>query len=77
MTGSGKCAGNAGNDKRKAIRRMTKQRETKRDPGVCIPWEEKRRELPPITGDEKLVERKWEDIDTLGYIYIWHCLLSF
>lgn len=48
-----------------------------RKPGVCIPWEEKLKELPPIKGDAELVKKVWEDTDALGYIYIWHCLLSF
>jgi len=48
-----------------------------RRPGVCIPWEEKRKEFPSFTGDEEIVKRIWEENDTLGYIYIWHCLLSF
>lgn len=46
-------------------------------PGVCIPWEEKLKELPEIRGDKELVQKVWEDIDALGYMYIWHCLLSF
>ena len=52
-------------------------REPSRPPGVCIPWEEKLKELPPITGDAKLVEKVWQDVDGLAYTYIWHCLLSF
>ena len=56
---------------------MTPMRKTKREPGTCIPWEEKRRELPPITGDKDLVEKIWRDNDALAYLYIWHCLLSF
>ncbi len=46
-------------------------------PGVCLPWEEKLKELPPITGDAELVKQIWESIDSLGNLYIWHCLLSF
>ena len=49
----------------------------KRDPGVCIPWEEKIKELPPLLGDEQIVKTTWENIDSLAYTYIWHCLLSF
>jgi len=56
---------------------MFKQRETKLKPGVCIPWEQKLKELPEISGDKELVRRVWEDIDELGYVYIWQCLLSF
>lgn len=46
-------------------------------PGVCIDWEQKRKELGDIVGDEELIRRVWQDIDGLAYIYIWHCLLSF
>ncbi|MBN1422612.1 MAG: hypothetical protein JXP34_27795 [Planctomycetes bacterium] len=56
---------------------MAEKKGPKRRPGVCIPWEEKRKEFPSIKGDEAIVKRVWEDIDGLGYIYIWHCLLSF
>ena len=56
---------------------MRKQNDQKRPPGVCLSWEEKLKELPEITGDKELVEKIWKDIDVLGYVYIWHCLLSF
>lgn len=56
---------------------MAEKKEQKTKPGVCISWEEKLKELSKITGDEQLIQRVWEDIDALGYIYIWHCLLSF
>ena len=46
-------------------------------PGVCVPWEAKRQELPPITGDSGLVQAVWEDVDGLANMYIWQCLLSF
>ena len=45
--------------------------------GVCIPWEQRRNELPMVTGDENLARRIWQEVDGLGYIFIWHCLLSF
>ncbi len=48
-----------------------------RPPGTCFPWERKKEEFPPIEGDEGLVKQIWEEIDTLGYLYIWQCLLSF
>jgi len=56
---------------------MSEQEGPKRAPGVCIAWEEKRKELPEISGDEELVKRIWEDTDALAYVYIWHCLLAF
>jgi hypothetical protein len=46
-------------------------------PGVCIPWEEKLRELPPICGDPDIPRQIWNDIEGLAYLYIWHLLLSF
>ena len=45
--------------------------------GACIPWEEKVKELPTIVGDRDLAQRVWEDIDALGNMFIWQCLLSF
>jgi len=50
---------------------------TKKQPGVCMPWEEKCRELPEITGDQELMRRIWQDIDSLGNMYVWQVLLSF
>jgi hypothetical protein len=47
-------------------------------PGVCVPWDQKRATLPPLTPDsEEIVRRVWEEIDGLGHAFIWHCLVSF
>jgi hypothetical protein len=56
---------------------MGDEPQVKRPPGSCIPWEEKKKELAEITGDKELVKRQWEEIDSLGYTYIWQVLLSF
>jgi hypothetical protein len=56
---------------------MSEPQTPKRPPGTCLPWEEYRKELPSIKGDEELVKRTWEEIDALGYMYIWQVLLSF
>ena len=56
---------------------MAEEKKTKKKPGVCIPWEEKLKELHELSGDKELIKRVWEDIDALGYVYIWQCLLSF
>ncbi len=56
---------------------MAKQEEQKRPPGVCVPWQEKMKELGEIRGDGELVRKVWKDNDALGYMYIWQCLLSF
>ncbi len=44
-------------------------------PGICVPWEEKLRELPKITGDPDLVRDIWNEIEGMAYNYIWHLLL--
>ncbi len=48
-----------------------------RRPGVCLPWEQKQKELPELSGDRELSRRVWEDVDSLAYTYIWQLLLSF
>ena len=45
--------------------------EQKRKPGVCVPWEEKKSELPKIEGDEAFAQRVWEKVDSLGYAFCW------
>ncbi len=56
---------------------MSDQEKNDRPPGVCVPWEEKRKEFPQITGDEQIVKRVWEEVDSLAYLYIWQILVSF
>ena len=56
---------------------MTNHMKSKVKPGLCIPWEEKRKEIPLITGSEPLVKQIWEDVDAFGNMFIWQCLLSF
>jgi len=56
---------------------MSEHRKAKVKAGGCIPWEEKLKELPTITGDRDLVQRVWEEIDALGSMFIWQCVLSF
>ena len=50
---------------------------TNRPPGTTIPWDQKVKEMPPIVGDQELVERVWKQTDSLGYLYIYFCLLAF
>ena len=56
---------------------MTESQSAKRPPGTCLPWEEKKMDFSQISGDEDLVKRVWEEVDGLGYMYIWQMLLSF
>lgn len=46
-------------------------------PGVCLPWEDRVKNLPEVTGSPELLRQIWEDIDALGNTYIWQLLLSF
>ena len=56
---------------------MAGRLEPKIKPGACKPWEERRKELPGVTGDEELVKTIWEGTDGLANMFIWQCLLSF
>jgi hypothetical protein len=46
-------------------------KEQNRRPGVCIPWEHKRNELPEIVEREELTQKVWEEVDSLGYGFCW------
>ncbi len=46
-------------------------------PGVVVPWEEKRRQWTSLPGDEDVVRQVWQHIDSLANTYIWQILLSF
>jgi uroporphyrinogen-III decarboxylase len=46
-------------------------------PGECIPWSAKRGEIESIPGDEQLCKDVWQNIDGLGNMFVWQCLLSF
>jgi hypothetical protein len=49
----------------------------KKLPGVVVSWDEKRKQLPTLPGDETVVRDVWEHIDALANTYIWQLLLSF
>ena len=51
---------------------MAGRPEPKAKPGTCIPWEEKVKELPELSGDTDLIKTIWESTDALGNLYIWH-----
>ena len=56
---------------------LPKHHEGVTQPGTCIPWPVKRRELGDIAGDVDLVERVWREVDALGNTFIWQILVSF
>ena len=49
----------------------------KRQPGVCISWEEAKQRYGEIQGDEEQIQRVWQANDAEAYDYLWQCLLSF
>jgi uroporphyrinogen-III decarboxylase len=56
---------------------MATRRAPRIKPGVCVPFEEKLKELPKILGDQELVKEVWENVEGFGNMFIWQCLLSF
>lgn len=40
-------------------------------PGVCIPWEQKAKELGEIKGDPDIIKKQWEQLDAFAYVYLW------
>lgn len=48
-----------------------------RPPGSVVPWEQKRVELPELSGDLDLLKNIWNGVDGLANTYIWQLLLSF
>jgi len=51
--------------------------DSKLQPGICIPWDEKVKDIQEICGDEDIIKTVWEDIESFGNMFIWQCLLSF
>lgn len=41
-------------------------------PGVCLPWEEKLKDLGEIKGDAEMIKREWEKLDLFAYLYLWY-----
>jgi hypothetical protein len=48
-----------------------------RPAGTVVPWSEQCAEMGEMTGDEQLVKRTWEEIDSWTYSFLWHCVVSF
>jgi uroporphyrinogen-III decarboxylase len=62
---------------RRQVAGLADSSQSKIQPGVCFPWQERVKELPAITGKPELIEKIWRDIDAFGNMYIWQLLLSF
>ena len=44
---------------------------------VCIPWEQKRKEIAGDVENEEILRRVWQVNESMAYTFIWHCLVSF
>ena len=53
------------------------EKETSKQPGVCVSWNEAKADWPQIQGDEELVKKVWEENDAEAYMFLWQCVLSF
>jgi hypothetical protein len=71
------CALSSSETDRQRVQGMAGRQTPRVLPGVCLPWEQRVKELPEITGSPELVRKIWEDIDAFGNMYIWQLLLSF
>lgn len=56
---------------------MAEREKKPKKAGVCIPWEERVKEYPKLTGDPEIVKKVWQDVDTLAYVYVWSTLTLF
>ena len=45
--------------------------EKKSEPSVCFPWDEKKKEYDVIKGDEEILKKWWEEIDSLAAMFLW------
>lgn len=43
----------------------------RRQPGVCIPWDNKKDDFPADIADEELVKGVWNEIDAQAYTFCW------
>jgi len=48
-----------------------------RPAGSVVPWPEMREKMPKMTGDQRIVQETWEEIDAWTYAFLWHCVVSF
>lgn len=44
---------------------------------VCVPWEQKRKEITGEVENEEILRRIWRENESLAHTFIWHCLVSF
>lgn len=44
---------------------------------VCVPWEQKRKEIAGNVENEEVLRKVWRENESLAHTFIWHCLVSF
>lgn len=62
---------------RRAVRGLEGRQPPAVPAGLCVPWDDKLRELPPVTGDTVMLKRIWDEVEGLASTYIWQLLLAF
>ena len=46
-----------------------------RFPKMITPWEVKKAELGGVQGDEDLIRKPWETLESLAYVFLWQWVL--
>ncbi|MDW7740327.1 MAG: hypothetical protein SCJ97_09800 [Bacillota bacterium] len=41
------------------------------EPGTCLSWEIKKKELGEIPGNEEIIKQSWDNLDEYAYSFIW------
>jgi hypothetical protein len=44
-------------------------------PKMVTPWEVKKAEIGPVMGDEGMIRRPWETLESMAYIWLWQWVL--
>jgi hypothetical protein len=44
-------------------------------PKMITPWEVKKAELGPVQGDENLIRKPWESLESMAYVWLWQWVL--
>jgi hypothetical protein len=40
-------------------------------PNTCVPWEVKKEEFGEFPGNEEVVKKEWENLESFAYNFIW------
>jgi len=59
------------------LRKKMAKQEDRGPVTLCIPWEQKRKEIVGDVENEEILRRVWQDNEAMAHMFIWHCLVSF